>query len=253
MRKSIFIFVALFAAININAQLTYEGTQHVIRFGTGTQRIIAQNIDSPSSEQDAMLVGDYFMTTDMGLSDGHTHYNVYNSDMTLVKSFLIEGSFFSVPISSSSNGLYVWNFISKGIFTTTGKWTCLVTEYKKENQTDGNGTILREVKKVKELRLVDEDGNVLSTIPYTGDTKQTFLSLVKIGNKYKLFVPIGNDTSEIPYSYDIYSLPGTGDSSVDVMSPVSPRRSSTRKYLHNDQVLIENADRTYTLTGQEVK
>ncbi len=251
MKKLILVFVTLFTAIHINAQLTYEGTQHVIRFGTGTQRIIAQNIDSPSSEQDAMLVGDYFMTTDMGLSDGHTHYNVYNANMTLVKSFLIEGAFFSVPISSSSNGLYVWNFISKEIFTTNGKWTCLVTEYKKENLTDGNGTILGEVKKVKELRLVDEDGKILSIIPYTGDTKKTFLSLVKIGDKYKLFVPTGDDTSDIPYAYDIYSLPGSGNAT-DV-NEVSALRHNVRKYLQNDQVLIDSNERTYNMQGQQIK
>jgi hypothetical protein len=250
-KKSIFVLAALSVAIHINAQLTYEGTQHVIRLGMGTQRIIAQNIDSNSSEQDAMLVGDYFMTTDMGLSDGHTHYNVYNANMTLVKSFLIEGSFFGVPIGSSSNGLYVWNYISKGIFTTNGKWTCLVTEYKKENLKDGNGTILGEVKKVKELRLVDEDGTILSIIPYTGDTKQTSLSLVKIGDTYKLFVPTGDDTSAVPYAYDIYSLPGNGEAT-DVSEIPAPRHDA-RKYLHNDQVLIDSNDKTYTLQGQEVK
>ena len=33
----------------------------------------------------------------------------------------------------------------------------------------------------------------------------------------------------------------------------APRHNNSRKYLHNDQVLVENANRTYPLTGQELK
>lgn len=88
----------------------------------------------------------------------------------------------------------------------------------------------------------------------------TYVRIIKLSTGYKL-VTVNYDwhwdeeqqTGISEYTTSIYSLPGNGDASEDVTSPVSPRKSSARKFLHNDQVLIENADHTYTLQGQEVK
>jgi len=251
MKKSIFTLAVLFAAVIVNAQITYEGSKYIVRFGSSVQRIPARTIDAPFSEQDGMFVGDYLMSADMGLVDGDQHYNVYDPNLSLVKSFLIKGQFFGVPVGTYASDLYVWNFISHGIFTTDGKWACLVTEYKSENLVDTQGTVLGTVKKVKDLRIVDEDGTILLTIPYTGDTQQTTLSLVKIGGVYKLFVPTGDDTSSMPYAYDIYSLPGKGEPA-SVSNPSSPKRSA-RKIAHEGQVIVETETNTFDLRGQEVK
>ena len=251
MKKFTFVLLALFAAVAVSAQITYEGTKYIVRFGSSVQRITARIIDAPFSEQDGMFVGEYFMTTDVGLVDGDTHYNVYDSNLSLVKSFLIKGQFFGVPVGTYSSDLYVWNFISYGIFTTDGKWACLVTEYQSENLVDSQGTILGTVKKVKSLRVVDEDGTVLSTIPYTGDTQRTTLCLVNIGGIYKLFVPTGDDSSSMPYAYDIYSLPGKGEPA-SVSNPSSPKRAA-HKIAREGQILVETDTNTFDLRGQEVK
>lgn len=250
MKKFTFFIVVVFATMTVSAQITYEGTKYIVRFGSSVQRMPARAIDAPFSEQDGMFVGEYFMTADMGLVDGDQHYNVYDSNLSLVKSFLIKGQFFGVPIGTYSSDLYVWNFISYGIFTTNGKWACLVTEYQSENLVDSQGTILGTVKKVKSLRVVDEDGTTLFTIPYTGDTQYTTLSLVNIRGVYKLFVPTGDDTAAMPYAYDIYSLPGKGEPA-SVSNP-TPKRHA-KKIAREGQVLVETDTNTFDLRGQEVK
>ena len=251
MKKPIVLLLVLLSAHIACAQITYEGTKNVIRFGSDIQRITASPSSFPDVEQDGILVGDYFMVNDFGLVDGNPHYDIYNADLSIVKSFLIKGSWFGVPIGIGTSDLFVWNFISQGIFTTDGKWACLVTEYEKKQLADASGEILGYEYKVKELRVVDEDGMIIATLPYSGDTKKTTLSLVKIGKVYKLFVPTGDDTADIPYSYDIYSLPGDG--AAQVISSVSAPKSKARKFIHEDQVLIERNNCTYDAKGQELK
>lgn len=53
------------------------------------------------------------------------------------------------------------------------------------------------------------------------------------------------------YITKLYSLPGNGV--VTDLSEVSAPRNNARKYLHNDQVLIDSNNKTYNVQGQEVK
>ena len=245
MKKIIFIILTICVATVVQAQITYEGTKHIIRFGAGVQRFIAT---STSVEQDGMFVGDYLLVARYG----EPYYDVYNANMELVKSFSISDTWFGVPVAQSY--LYCWNFISQGIFTTDGKWACLVTEYETQIVTDANGNILQTKYIVKELRVVDEDGNVITTIPYTGKTAdtQTLLSLIKIGETYMLFVPTGDNTSNMPYSYDIYSLPGKGEPAA-LASPSSSRTSSNRKLIRDNQLLVETEDSIFNVQGARVE
>ncbi len=87
-----------------------------------------------------------------------------------------------------------------------------------------------------------------------------YVRIIKLTSGYKLVVSNydwhWDEEQQIgisEYTTSIYSLPGTGDVSENVMSPISPLKSSARKYLSKDQVMIENSDHTYTITGQEVK
>ena len=245
MKKMIFIIIALCAVAGSQAQITYEGTKDVLRFGAGVQRYIAT---STNVIQDGMFVGDYILTARFG----EPYYDVYNANMELVKTFSISDTWFGVPVAHSE--LYTWNFISLGIFTTDGKWACLVNEYETQYLTDGSGNILSTTYKIKEIRVVDEDGNVVTTIPYSGKTSDTqlLLSLVKIGDTYKLFVPSGEHTSSVPCSYDIYSLPGKGEPAV-LASPSSSGHSSNRKHIRDNQLLVETEDSTYNVQGTRVE
>lgn len=87
----------------------------------------------------------------------------------------------------------------------------------------------------------------------------TYVRIIKLSTGYKL-VTVNYDwhwdeeqqTGISEYTTSIYSLPGNG-ASQDVVSPSAPRKSSARKYINKDQVMIENGDHTYTVTGQELK
>ena len=70
--------------------------------------------------------------------------------------------------------------------------------------------------------------------------------IVSVDGKYLLIV-----SKSYGQGARIYSLPGNGEAQ-DVETPSAPRKSA-RKVLKKDQVLVENADKTYTLQGQEVK
>ena len=94
--------------------------------------------------------------------------------------------------------------------------------------------------------IVDEDGTIVKKFAVSDGYKAPFL--VKLGGEYKLVVYREQGST---YTTEIYSLPGNGEIQ-DIETPVAPR-SSARKVLKKDQVLVENADKTYTLQGQEVK
>ena len=245
MKKIFFLILTLCAVKGTQAQITYEGTKTILRLGAGVQRYVAT---STSVEQDGMIVGDYILTARYG----EPYYDVYNANMELVKTFSISDSWFGVPVAQSY--LYGWNFISQGIFTTDGKWACLVTEYEIQTVTDTNGNILKTNYLVKELRVVDEDGNVITTIPYTGKVADTqiLLSMIKIGDKYLLLIPTGENTSNLPYSYDIYSLPGKGEPAV-LASPSSSKNSSNRKLIRDNQLFVETENNKYNAQGARVE
>ena len=85
-----------------------------------------------------------------------------------------------------------------------------------------------------------------------------YVRIIKLSSGYKLvtskydwYWDEATQTGKSEYTTSIYSLPGNGETQ-GVETPSAPRHNA-RKYLRRDQVLIENADHTYTVTGQEVR
>lgn len=104
------------------------------------------------------------------------------------------------------------------------------------------------------------------TLRYSGQFKRSYKLCKKRGydmSKLETVLRLLAETGTLPPKYsaietdiqkhscDIYSLPGSGETQ-DISSNSAPRYSS-RKYLLNDQVLIDSNERTYTVQGLEVK
>ena len=100
--------------------------------------------------------------------------------------------------------------------------------------------------------IIDEDGNVLLDL---GNSLSGSIAFFYMNNTwYMLYWKTEwneSHTAAIINQTLVYSLPGQGESA-DV-SEVSTPRHNVRKYLHNDQVLIDSNNRIYNLQGQEVK
>lgn len=217
MKKFTIILAALFAANMVNAQITLEHT-------------FDYNLRVPHAviDENGETMGDLM---------------AYYDNETLV---CIDALSYDEIARITIPGMKRYDMIAKNIYSTDG----LIGFFARETESKGGRG---------NAYIYNQNGIKLADLGVC-----YFVSIVKLSSGYKLVVYrngetlVGKDEYENPlytyhYSTDIYSLPGNGDASVGVMSPVSPRRSSTRKYLHNDQVLIENADHTYTMQGQEVK
>lgn len=116
--------------------------------------------------------------------------------------------------------------VSRNIFTTDNK-VCFTV-------TTGDG----------KLCIYNEDGQLVETLLEGGYGYNSYI--VSVDGKYLLIV-----SKSYGQGARIYSLPGNGEAQ-DVETPSAPRKSA-RKVLKKDQVLVENAEKTYTLQGQEVK
>ena len=224
MKKSIFILAALFAATISNAQITLEKTFKDLTLGTEIQ------IVHESSYQSGSIFTGYFFPTIYGsyfaevnvVYNGNSEYSII--DIYDSRTFALIKTFNTADMMPPT--YYHIGFISRGIFTTDNKWAWLYA-----NSSN--------------LFVVTEDHTELLHVNYY----DAYPYIIKVGDQYKLVVP-GVQQGD-SYVTQLYSLPGKGDSGQDISTPVAPRNS--RKVLKKDQVLVENADRTYTLQGQEVK
>jgi len=221
MKKSIFILAALFATTFANAQITLEHTfDNEINLGWGINSTLASAIGA-----DNYIFGNYIF------EEQNSNILIYDaSDCTLLQT-----------ITKQDEETYA--FISKGIFTTDNKWSFIV--FKRANTAERLDIPYEPCTYYYGAQIKTEDGNVLATLTTKVICENT-IKLIKVGDNYKLVVK--NDNGK----YDYYSLPGNGETQ-DIETPSAQRHNNSRKYLHNDQVLVENADRIYTLTGQEVK
>ena len=215
MKKFTFILAALFAATFANAQITLEHTfNNNIRLGSGLERIYSSALGS-----DDPVIGDYIY------EETSTNINIYDAtNYSLIKS-----------IAKVANNNYA--FISRGIFTTDNKWAYVEFEFVNWHVEPYCGNYAAKIK--------TEDGVVLASLT-TNSMCENYFILIKIGDNYKLAVENGTDTS------DIYSLPGNGEPSTDIVSPSTPKRSA-RKIAHGGHVLVETETSTYNLQGAEVK
>ena len=148
--------------------------------------------------------------------------NLYNTeDFSLYKAV-------STPHIGSNFTCYL---VSRNILTTDNKVCFAIT-----NESDGSNTIY----------IYNEDGQLVTTVE--GKTP----SIVKIKGKYHLITHSYVYTEEGDKYYTrVYSLPGNGEAA-DVDEVSAPQRN-TRKYLHNDHVLIDSNEKTYNMKGQVVK
>ena len=219
MKKSIFIFAALFAATFANAQIYLE-------------KVLEGTFPKWLSYEDY-----YFDCGKLPMVYGDTLIELYNDDMSLYKSIRFAHSTNtpspSAPARKAPTALkgspdYAFCMFTRNIFTT-----------------DGKVTFLKYVN--SHISVYNEDGELVSDLQ---DTEYNF-GLMTINGKWKLIIREYDYMPDAKEKYYIYSLPGNGEFQ-DIVSPSAPRKSA-RKYLQNDQVRIENADRIYTLTGQEVK
>ena len=121
--------------------------------------------------------------------------------------------------------------VSRNILTTDNK-VCFALS----NEGDGSNNIY----------IYNEDEQLIATV------KSQKPSLVMVEDRYYLITHGYTYTEEGQKFYtNVYSVPGNGESGEDVSAPIVPRNS--RKVIKKDQVVVENADKTYTLQGQEVK
>lgn len=238
--KKLFISVAILSATLLShAQITLEKTltdleDYISSYNFG------RNVEVFPLVKDfypVVIGGDYLILTEFA-DDGNAQYdptvftNVYNlNDYSLEFSVNIEQTFGR----NTYEGPY---FITKNIFTTNSKFTYICRDPRKG-----------------EIKVISEDGNILTSIPHTGDIRHnasidgSFCYLVKVGERYKLIVENNQDDNN--YDYDIYSLPGNGEATA-INEVYAPRRNA-RKYIHDAQVFIENEKNTYNIQGQEIK
>lgn len=228
MKKFTFILAALFAANMVNAQIYLEKTVN----GRMSNWLDMEDF--------------YFDCGKLPIVYGDTVVELYNDDMTLYKTV----RFASTPkapnrntvkrspsayMGGPSSGMYLF---ARNLYTADGK----IAFVRWSNS---------------HIAVYDEDGQLVCDLQDMGDPS---CGLFSINGKWKLVVQKDEwywdeekQTGKSEYTTYIYALPGTGDASQGIVAPSAPRHNNARKYLHNDQVLIEDTDHTYTITGQEVK
>ena len=146
--------------------------------------------------------------------NGSITINLYNTDdLSLYKTANIH--------LNSSEPIFPFH-ISQNILTTDNK-TCFILA-----SSSGNTSYI-----------YNEDAQLVTTI------NGTFPTLYRADDQYLLLTYTGDDTTHV------YSLPGNGEAT-DVSEVTTPRHSA-RKYMQNEQVLIDSNDRTYNIQGQEVR
>ena len=261
MKKFTFILVALIVATFANAQITKVFSGNFKHFGSGLQIVEMNDYwDNNRTAQiiGTRIIGNYIMSSECWNYDSNNFcYDIIDfSSMTVVKSFCF-----------SETGGKKWFdeedlrhvfFISKGLFSTDGKWAGLVP-VATEQRIYGNGGVCDII---TEIQVCNEDGVVLTTIPCLGEYDRNgqdyyfpgAIKLVKAGDTYKLFVPEFTESDgslSFEGVYSVYSLPGDG-SAQDISTPSAPQRA-IRKIVRNGQVLVETESNTYMLHGQEVK
>ena len=214
MRKSIFVLAALFAATFANAQITKVG-EVAGRLQVYTNNMAIGNVLYSQIRQGAQVSIKLYNLSGVFIQE----YKTININK------VAEGNEFQIE------------HLSKNYFTTDGKICFLYHEY--------SGSYPDFV--VEKCHIMDEDGNIVYDITdkpfYEGST------VYNIGDTYYLVLHGLLSTDK---SY-IYALPGNGDETTDVNEVSAPRHNNARKYLHNDQVLIDSNEKTYTIQGQEVR
>ncbi len=128
---------------------------------------------------------------------------------------------------------YLWTFENSKLKSHNGQYLACTAAKSAIMNTTGT-----------ELTKTDNsDGSV--TFSYLADTETRYLSLATSGNDYYVFYANANQFTHL------FLLPKGQESTTRV--PAIDANNQATKILHNGQILILRGDRTYTLTGTEVR
>jgi len=223
MRKSIFILAILFASTCANAQIilehTFEGWATISTnvYGDSYHYIQAPYyyvFKYPKNEPSVPEPSDGAPER-LQKASGNSTVMLYNiDDFSLYKAIEIEGT--------TATGLCL---VSRNILSTDNKVCFCLSDYNEEQSY-----------------IYNEDGNLVATLKGISPT------IVEVEDRYMLIL----HGEQQNYTY-IYSLPGNGEESTDISTPVAPRKSSTRKITRNGHVLLDTGANTYTIQGQQLQ
>lgn len=206
-----------------NAQITLEHTLHGnIRTGTG----IVWIYDAFAYVHSTNVIGNYYCDVQ------EEYIDIYDAeDYSLVKRL-------NKPATS------IYSIISRGLFTNDDKWAFI--EYIPRNEPTDD--IDNPYQQYYSVQVVTEDGVLLANLKDRVLNESGFddISVVKVGENYKLLV----HPAEERYGYDIYSLPGHGETGF--ITPSAPQRYAP-KYLQAGQVVIRHDDHLFNAQGSRVK
>ena len=217
MKKSIFILAALLAATFANAQITLE---HTITVPLDEYHISFPNLDGHESPG-FNLIGDIMefrsrTSGEMSILDLHTYS--------------------TTVLPKIANG-EIW-YIAKNYFTLDNRICFIVwTSNESLSETDNH----------EHLYLYDQNGVLIQDL---GSGRWCNCGLFPLINGQYMFY-LGRSHMNGTTDIELYSLPGNGEAT-DVDEVSAPQRN-TRKYLHNDQVLIDSNEQTYNMKGQVVR
>lgn len=217
MKKFTFILAALFAVTFIDAQITLDHTfDEIIYAKTPYFGDVYNGIDAPYLYS--------FDENQLKMYDKET-YELYKTYV------------YSIPTVAYPMINIV--YLTHNIFTTDEKASFIFC-FTEEDATSQNY-----------FRIIDEDGKVVFDFnnPYLDENG---FSLIKVGDEYKLLARESDYHNPNPVRTYIYSLPGNGETSTNIISPSSPKRSA-RKITRNGQILVETESNIYTLQGAEVR
>lgn len=231
MKKSIFILAALFAATMLNAQITLEHTfEGEISFSDNIEWYDSYGnfIRANQNEDNGQLI------------------RLYNADdYSLIGE--IPGNYYDGNINHDVDKF------TQGIYTTSNVIAYLYVE-RSFDYFDSSAWTNTDT----HIWIKDMNGNIIADLGYCQSLEGSDIYRMPQG-QFKLVLKksfVEYTEGEIYPNYhrisEIYSLPGSGIDQGFSDAPLM-RHKNTRKYLHNDQVRIENADHIYTLSGQEVK
>ena len=176
--KSIFLFAALLVATLANAQVKKVWTGHISSFGSEIQ-VMDLNL----------IAGNYIASGYLSIVDA--------SSMKVVKSFSVEEGDDLFLVDEFDFGPY---FVSKGIFTTDGKWAALKLHFNFLNDMDDPV--------YDQIDIVNEDDAIIASIPIADKNisiKDECIKLIKADRSY--YLAIQNPVNK---EYDFYALPGSG-------------------------------------------
>jgi hypothetical protein len=216
MKKSIFIFAALFAATFANAQITLEHTFN--------GDLYPWTFTLSGFPQAQYVYGDLFFSAQKA-NDNYL-ITIYDAnDFEVITSFICDNSL---------------RFIAaRGYFSTSNEVMVLLPQ--------NNHLVLYS----ESGELVQELGDI--TISKTGLYPQI---IRMSDGTCKLYILSGGDDwnletqTQDPFVTRIYSLPGNGEA--QAVSTPAPKKNA-RKIAREGQVLVETDTNTFDLRGQEVK